>query len=70
MLQVDVGYVPGEVGGGQKTRLDFWRKGGSPYVSCTIRVVVDPSHSGLGSIGGSQKGRVLGNNLGQVSGSA
>ena len=70
MLQVAVGYIPGEVGGGYKTRLDFWRKRGLPYVSCSLRIVVDSSHSGLGSIGGSQKGRLLGNNLSQVSGSA
>ena len=70
MLQVTVGHVSGDVGGGHETRLHFWRKGCPPHVSCSVRIVVDPSHPGLGSIGGSKKGRLLGNNLSQVSGSA
>ena len=70
MFQVAVGHVPGEVGGGHETRLYLWRKGCPPYISCAVGIIVDSSHPGLGSIGGSKKSGLLGNNLSQVSGSA
>ena len=68
MFQVAIGDATSRVVDGHELRLDVFREGKSPDVTLARVVEVHAAHTSLGGIGGTQEGRLLGHDLGKVSG--
>ena len=68
MLQVAVGHVTVRVVNADQGILNVLREGMAPIVALAVGIEEDPAHASFGSVSGTQQGRLLGYQLGQVSG--
>ena len=68
VLQVAVRDRSSAVVSGHYEALDGGREGSAPQVGLPFRIEVDSTHARLGCVSGTQEGRFLGHDLGQVSG--
>jgi hypothetical protein len=68
LLQIAVRYSSCGVIRGDEPGLHFLGKRVPPNIALSMGIEVDPTHAGLRSIGGANKGRDLWHDLGKVSG--
>ena len=66
VFEITVGDVPTGIVSGDETGLDVSRVGLTPEEGRTRRVEVDPTHACLRGVSCTEKGRILGHNLGQM----